>query len=105
MSRTKSQVTSLALRKKLLLAESEVNREQFTIEYRGLKKEVHELRDRISAVSSAVATAASAGVAGVKAIGQARQLYSGERGSWLSALLTGIRAGTSIWKSTRSRSN
>lgn len=105
MSQSKSQMTSLALRKKLLLAESEINREQFVVEYRSLVDEIRELRGRFSVVGSAVASAASVGVAGVKAIGEARQVYSKERGSWLSALLTGMRAGTSIWKSIRSRRN
>jgi hypothetical protein len=98
-------MTSLALRKKLLLAESEVNRERFTVEYRGLRREVDELRDKVSALSSAVASAASVGVAGVRALSEARQLYSREKGSWLSVLLTGVRAGTSIWKSMRSPRN
>ena len=105
MSRTKSQMTSLALRKKLLLAESEINREQFVVEYRSLVDEIRELRGRFNVVGSAVASAASVGVAGVKALGEARQVYSKQRGSWLSALLTGMRAGTSLWKSFRSRRN
>lgn len=105
MPRAKSQMTSLALRKKLLLAESEVNREQLIVECRSLVDEMRELKGRFSVVGSAMASAASVGVAGVKAIGEVRQVYSKERGSWLSALLTGMRAGTSLWKSIRSRRN
>ena len=105
MSRAKSEMTSLALRKKLLLAESEVNREQFVLECRSLGSEVRGLRGRLNSMCSAVTSAASVGLAGVKAIGEVREVYSKNRGSWLSALLTGVRAGTSLWKSFRSRRN
>ena len=98
-------MTSLALRKKLLLAESEVNREQLVLEYQNLTSEVGELAERFHTVCSAVTSAASVGMAGVKAIGKVRETYSKEKGSWLSALLTGMRAGTSLWKSIRSRRN
>jgi hypothetical protein len=92
-------MTSLALRKKRLLAESEVNREQLVLEYRSLASEVRELRGRLQTVCSAVTSAASVGMAGVKAIGEVREIYSREKGSWLSALLTGV----SLWKSIRPR--
>ena len=92
-------------RKKLLLAESEVNREQLAGEYRNLTSEVRELRSRLNTACSAVASAASAGIAGVRAIGEVRrEIHSKQRGSWLSALLNGMRAGTALWKSMRSRS-
>lgn len=105
MSRAKSKMTSLALRKKLLLAESEFNREQLVVEYQSLGGEVRELKSRFNTAYSAVASAASAGIAGVKAIGEVRrEVHSKERGSWLSAVLRGMRAGTALWKSIRSRS-
>ena len=103
MSRAKSQVTSLALRKKLLLAQSEINREQLVVEYQNVASEVRQLRGRLNTACSAVASAASAGIAGIKAIGEVRGIYQ-ERGSWLSALLNGRRAGAALWKSVRSRS-
>ncbi|HEX5222214.1 MAG TPA: hypothetical protein VFZ59_21855 [Verrucomicrobiae bacterium] len=96
-------MTALALRKKRLLAESEVNREQLVIEYRSLNGEVRELKSRFHGVCSAVTSAASVGMAGVKAIGEVRETYSRDKGSWLAAVLTGMRAGTSIWRSIRSR--
>ena len=97
-------MTSLALRKKLLLAQCEVNREQFAVEYRQLAGEVRRLKGRLAPACSAVASAASAGIAGVKALGQVREVYSKERGSKLAALLSSLRAGTALWKSIRSRS-
>jgi len=103
MYRTKSQMTSQALRKKLLLAESEVNREKFVVECQSLTAEIQQLKGRLNTVYSAVTSVASVGIAGVKAIGEARQTYSKERGSWVSALLNGMRAGTSLWESFRSR--
>ena len=104
MSRAKSQMTSLALRKKLLLAQSEINRQQLVVEFRNVTSEVRQLRGRLNTVCSGVASAASAGIAGIKAIGEVRGVYSRERGSWLSAVLNGLRAGTALWKTVRSRS-
>ena len=95
---------SLALRKKLLLAQSEVNREQFVVECRHLTSEISQLRGRLDKARSVMVSAASAGIAGAKAIGEMRQIYSKERGSWLSALFSSLRAGTALWKSIRSRS-
>ena len=97
-------MTALALRKKLLLAESEVNREQLVVEYQSLAGEVRDLRGRFNTLCSAVTSAASVGIAGAKAIGEVRQIYSKEKGSWLSALFSGVRTGTSLWRSIRSRS-
>jgi hypothetical protein len=96
-------MTSLTVRKQLLLAESEINREQLVRDCRTLTDEVRELRERLHTVCSAVTSAASVGMAGVKVIGEVRGACSREKGSWLSALLTGMRAGTSLWKSFRSR--
>ena len=92
-------MTSLALRKKLLLAECEINRERFFVECQSLVDELCKLKGRFSGMRSAMASAA----AGVRAIGEVREACSKERGSWLSTLLTGVRAGTSIWQSMRAR--
>ena len=102
MSRAKSQMTSLALRKKLLLAENEVNRERLLHECQQLGGEVRRIRGKFSSTLAAVASAASVGIAGAKAIGEVRSRCSKEKGSWLSALFDGMRAGTSLWRSMRS---
>ena len=94
----------LALCKELLRAQSAINREQLVVEFRNVVSEVHQLKGRLIVAGTAVTSAASVGIAGIKAMGQVREIYSQGRGSWLSALLNGLRAGTALWKSVRPRS-
>ena len=102
MPGTQSHLTSLVLRKQLLLAESEVNREQLLNEWHSLTNETRELAHRAQFVCASVASVASLGIAGVKTMRELQAARSNGKASWISTLINGMRLGTALWKSFRS---
>jgi len=103
MSGTKPRVKPLALRKQLLLAESEVNRVQFANDWHALTDEAREVTCHARSLWSAIASTAATGIAGIKAWRDLRASRSNHKGSWISNLVSGIQVGSAIWKSFRSR--
>jgi hypothetical protein len=104
MSGKKSQLTSLETRKQLLLVESELNRAQLLNELRDFKNEIHHLKNQACEMGSIAASTAKL-AATFSAIGQAfSHRNEGEEGkpSWISTLLNGAKAGTSLWHLFRS---
>jgi len=102
MSGKKSQLTSLETRKQLLLVESELNRAQLLNELRDFKSEIRHLKHQVLEIGS-IATSAAKLATTFSAIGQAfSHRNEGEKPSWISTLLNGAKAGTSLWLLLRS---
>lgn len=101
MPGTNTQLTPLAVRKQLLLVESEVNRAQLRGECASLKSQVGEWTH---SVHSAVDCCASAVAAGQEALALIRDALSGhgrDKPSLLFTVIKGVRLGSSLWKMTR----
>jgi hypothetical protein len=102
MSGGKSQLTSLETRKQLLLVESELNRAQLLNELRDFKNEINRLKHQVRGIGSIAASAAKLAAA-FSEVGQAfSHRNEGEKTSWVSTLLNGAKAGTSLWLLLRS---
>ena len=103
MSGKKPQLTSLETRKQLLLVESELNRAQLLNELRDFKNEIQHLKHQMWEIGSIAAPAAKLATT-FSAIGQAfTHRNEGKKPSWISTLLNGAKAGTSLWLLFRSR--
>jgi len=102
MSGEKSHLTSLETRKQLLLVESELNRAQLLNELREFKNEIHHLKHQVWEMGSIAASAAKLATT-FSSIGQAfSHRNEDEKPSWISTLLKGAKAGTSLWLLLRS---
>lgn len=104
MSGKKSQLTPLETSKQLLLVESELNRAQLLDELRDFKNGIHHLKHQVWEIGSIAASAAKLATT-FSAIGQAfshRNEGEKENPSWISTLLNGAKAGTSLWLLLRS---
>lgn len=99
----KTDVTVLAARKDLLLAESELNRLRWQQEWGSFQTGVQDLGRRAVSVASLVSTAALA-VAGVAALRRTGAKPPPTKRSWLSILGRMVRVGASLWLSYQSRS-
>jgi len=98
----KSQLTPLETRKQLLLVESELNRAQLINELRDFKNEIEHLKRQMRGIGSAASAAARLAVT-FSAIRQAFfRRDEGGKSSWISTLLNGAKAGTSLWLLLRS---
>jgi len=100
----KPQLTSLETRKQLLLVESELNRAQLLNDLRDFKNEIHNLKQQVGGMVSIAAAAAKLATT-FSAIGQAfshRNEDEKENSPWISTLLNGAKAGTSLWRLLRS---
>lgn len=103
MSGTNSQLTPLALRKQLLLAESEVNRLQLRHEWHDLEREAGGIVRQAKSVWSTVASTVSMGMAGYNAFRELRSERREGKSSWLGTIVSGVRLGTALWNSYRSK--
>ena len=98
----KFQLTPLETRKQLLLVESELNRVLLLNEVRDFKNEIHHLKHQVWEIGSIAASAAKLATA-FSAIGQAfSHRNEGEKTLWISTVLNGAQAGTSLWFLLRS---
>jgi hypothetical protein len=105
MSGKTSQLTLLETRKQLLLVESELNRAQLVNEMRDFKNEVQRLKHQVGGIVS-TAELATKVVSAFSDVGRAfsrRNEGENEKPSWISMLLNGAKAGTSLWRWMRSR--
>ncbi len=97
-----SQLTSLETKKQLLLVESELNRAQMLNELRDFQGEIQHLKHQVWEIGSVAASAAKL-AASFSAIRQAfSHRNEDEKPSWISMLLNGAKAGTSLWRLFRS---
>jgi hypothetical protein len=102
MPETKPKLTPLAVRKQLLLLESDLNRARLVETLDELRQEFHHSKERLAQLGSMASTAAKV----VATVSSARRILS-RRGlngkkSWLSFLFDGMTTGTSLWYLFRS---
>lgn len=102
MSGTKSRLTALEARKRLLLIESEVNRVKLLREWQCLEAETSKLAHRAYSIFATVNSVAAWGIAGFKTLRELQGDRSRRKSSWVTKLLEGLRLGTSLWNSFRS---
>lgn len=98
----KSQLNPLALRKELLIAESEINRAQLVEDWQAIADGTHNLADRLKTVSS-VASVAAVLVAGVSTFRRDKAKSTDAKTSWFQTVLKGAQVAGSIWLAFRSR--
>jgi hypothetical protein len=105
MFRKSPRLTHLALRKKLLLAESDLNRAGLLRELGNLQSEVTRLKKQALAagsIASSAALVASAVSLFRRHSARARNSNGGEKPSWISAAFAGARIGTSLFLKIKS---
>jgi hypothetical protein len=95
-------MNSLESRKKLLIAESELNRAQLVQEWQTLTTEVHAIRRQAATVTS-LASASVALVAGLGFCRRKRTAPVAERPSWWRTLLTAAQLAIPLWLEFRAR--
>lgn len=94
----------LETRKQQLLVESELNRAQLLNKLRDFKNEIHHLKHQVWEIGSIAVSSAKLATT-FSAIEQAfshRNEGEKEKPSWISTLLNGAKAGTSLWLLLRS---
>jgi hypothetical protein len=97
-----SAVNPLALRKQLLVAESELNREQALAEWHHLTRGLRGFVGPLKSVSSMASTVAKLFLSAFRSQKCARV---GTKRSWLQTILDNAGLFTSLWVAFRSRSN
>jgi hypothetical protein len=93
-------MNSLASRKKLLVAESDLNRAQLVQEWQAMADDVHALTKRAKSLSFIVSTTASL-VAGLAAFRRHKTAPTAEKPSWLQTFLKGAGLVSTIWQTFR----
>ena len=98
----KPELTALEVRKRLLIAESELNRAGLREDWTALQAETQRLVEKGRSVFSMVSTVA---VAAASFSALRRIWCGGQNGktSWLSKLLEAARVGASLWVASHSR--
>ena len=86
----------LQSRKRLLLAESELNRLQLAGDMAALKADVRALTSRARSIA-VIASAAAVLVAGLAAFRQGKPADAGAKPSWLQTILKGAGLVSSLW--------
>jgi hypothetical protein len=104
MAGTQSRLTSLEVRKQLLIVESEVNRTQLDHTWLHLRSEAGELAHQARSACSTITSLASIGAAGFKAFRALRTERRTGKNSWLANLMEGVRLGTALWTTIQSPS-
>ena len=102
MSGHNRHMSPLESRKRLLVAESELNRAQLLEEWHEMTVGVRTLGARVKSVGS-LASAAALFVSGVSAFRGGRESANGEKHSWLQMALKGAKVAGSIWLAFRAR--
>ena len=99
---TNPHVSPLESRKKLLVAESELNRAQLIEEWQAMTDGLRTVTARVKSVGS-IASAAALFISGVSAFRRSRAASHGGKPSWLQTALQGTKVASSIWLAFRSR--
>ena len=86
----------LESRKKLLIAESELNREQLVQDWQTLADEVHALTSRASTITS-FASAAATLVVGGAFLRHKKPAFAAGKASWWQTVLKGAGLASSLW--------
>jgi hypothetical protein len=95
-------LSPLELRKRLLIAESEINRVQLRQEWETMTEGICLLADRAKTIG-ACASVVAALVAGLAAFRRSQAPAADAKRSWVRTLLKGLRVATSIWLAFRAR--
>lgn len=95
-------MNTLASRKKLLLAESDLNRAQLAQEWRTLAGDVHALTESARTVGS-IATAVATLVAGLSSFRHKKTAPAAAKPSWWQAVLKGAGVVSAFWSEFRAR--
>jgi len=95
-------MTALALRKKILLAESELNRAELVEELNTISMVLHGVADRAKKYSS-VALSASLLMAGLTYFWRIKSAPANKKPSWWQLLLKGAKLGATLWSEFRPR--
>ncbi len=90
----------LALQKKLLIAESELNRAQLILEWQTLAGEAHVVIQRAKQITFLASTAASV-VTIVSSLGHKRTAPAEEKSSWWKTLLNNAGLVSTVWQAFR----
>ena len=94
----------LQSRKKLLLAESELNRAQLVQEWRTLADEAHALTTQAKTIG-AIASAAASLVTGLLSFRHKKPAPVDEKPSWLQTILKGAGLASKFWATFRSQAH
>jgi hypothetical protein len=95
-------LTPLESRKQLLIAESELNRDQLSEEWRTMSLGVGDLAHRAKTMAG-WASAAALLVAGVRAWRRGTPAPGTAKSSWFQKILNGGRAASTVWSAFRFR--
>ena len=95
-------VNPLESRKRLLVAESEINRLQLREECQGMIDGIRKFAGHLKTVS-ALASAAAVLVAGVSAFRRRKSASASTKPSWFQFALKGAQMAVSIWLAVRAR--
>jgi hypothetical protein len=91
----------LASRKKLLIAESELNRAQMVEELQTMTDKIHSLASQARTVSS-IASSAAMLIAGLASCWRKKESApAAEKPSWLQTILKGAQLAGSLWSEFR----
>ena len=93
-------ISPLAMRKRLLIAESEINRAQLSKEWETTARGVHDLAHRAKTIAVWGSSAALL-AAGVTAMRRRPTPPGGAKSSWLRSFLAGARVASTIWLAFR----
>jgi hypothetical protein len=97
-------MNALQTRKRLLIAESELNREQLVADLSALSAGIHAAGMRASGFGS-IASSAAMLVAGVASVVRSRTPAPGPGRSWVTSLVNGASLVSTLWLAVRSRSD
>jgi hypothetical protein len=100
MSGKNPHMNPLVSRKKLLVAESDLNRAQLFQEWRTMVDEVRTLTKRARTVGT-IASAAASLAAGVMSFRRKKSASADEKPSWLQTVLKGAGLVSTLWQTFR----
>ncbi len=95
-------MSPLAARKKLLLAESELNRAQLVQDWQTMTGEAKALTQKAKTIGS-VASAAASLIAGVVSFRRRKPAPAAKKPSWWQTLLKGAQLAVPLWSEFRAR--
>jgi hypothetical protein len=95
-------VNPLQLRKKLLIAESELNRAQLAGEWQAMTDGVRTFGARVKSIST-LASGAALVAAAVSAYRRGSASANGAKSSWLQTALKGAKVAGSLWMAFRAQ--
>ena len=96
MSGKSHRLNPLELQKRLLLAESELNRAQLLQEWQAMTDETRAIKNQVLTIGSLAATAASL-FAILTAIRRKKSAPAAGKHSWLQTILNGVQLAGSLW--------